>query len=130
MEAIARELTDYQYYNADAVNARIQVCFQLSTHSLHARPPPPPLSFFPPSFSLSSLSPPQLIKATMANMGELAAVRTQRIQEAIEKQQQLDELRLNFAKKGAVRVLFFYSFSAKSNQSILPPPPPSLKGIQ
>jgi hypothetical protein len=45
---------------------------------------------------------PQSLKETVAHLGGLAAARAERIKEAIERQQQLDALRLNFAKKGAV----------------------------
>ena len=67
LEALAQELNDYQYYNVDAVNARMQS-----------------------------------IKDTAAHLQQLADTRKQRIQEAIDKQQNLDSLRLNFAKKAAV----------------------------
>lgn len=66
LETIAQELNDYQYYNSDAVNAKMQS-----------------------------------IKDTVAHLQQLADTRKQRIQEAIEIQQNLDTLRLNFAKKSA-----------------------------
>jgi Ca2+-binding EF-hand superfamily protein len=66
LESLARELSDYQYFHADDVNARMQS-----------------------------------LKETVAHLGGLAAARAERIKEAIERQQQLDALRLNFAKKGA-----------------------------
>lgn len=43
----------------------------------------------------------QSIRDTAANLQQLSDTRRQHIQEAIEKQQKLDELRLNFAKKAA-----------------------------
>ena len=53
----------------------------------------------------SPSSSPQSLKETVAHLGELAVARAERIKEAIAKQQQLDELRLNFAKKGAVSTM-------------------------
>ena len=44
----------------------------------------------------------QSIKGTAVHLRQLADTRTQRIQDAIERQQHLDELRINFAKKAAV----------------------------
>ena len=65
-------------------------------HCLSPPPPPPPPPLIPHSPHIQS------IKDTAAHLGQLAEARSQRIQEAIERQQQLDELRLNFAKKAAV----------------------------
>ena len=65
--------------------------------------------------SLSLCLPPQSIKDTAAHLQQLSDQRKERIHEAIRRQQELDALRLNFAKKAAV-----------SNPAALPPPSPSL----
>ena len=95
LESLAQELSDYHYYNADAVNARMQVCVCACVCMYY--------TVYVDICEITFLSPPpQSIKDTAAHLSQLADGRSQRIQEAIERQQQLDELRLNFAKKAAV----------------------------
>ena len=91
--------SDLSYYNSDAVNVRLQVCIYSSTLSL------PQCIYRHASPYTHTHTHTQTIKDTFSNLRQQSDDRRQRIEAAIEQQQKLDGLRLDFAKQAAVSVL-------------------------